>query len=195
LCVFLLSGSEILSKHYAKLWLFFSKYLRYLKSKIWPKFHRLLFLFIFLAFFTSFFFLFHLSKLIQKLLNFVYYFIGRIRDMWNNFFPNSAKYYLFFYYVQHFLFYFIYLYLSKNSENFYVLLFYGLEILLKDFRKSRNIFPQNYRHLKSKILHKFHRSLFFYIFFIIFDLFYPYFTYPNLSKSSKHFCGTLLYGL
>jgi len=137
--------------------------------------------------FHIFFFLFHLSKLIQKLLNFVYYFIGRIRDMWNNFFPNSAKYYLFFYYVQHFLFYFIYLYLSKNSENFYVLLFYGLEILLKDFRKSRNIFLQNYRHLKSKILHKFHRSLFFLYFFYHFWHLLSLFHLSELIKKFKTF--------
>jgi len=33
--------------------------------------------------------------------------------------------------------------LAKNSRNFYVFLFYGLEILSKSFGKSWNIFVKN----------------------------------------------------
>jgi len=33
--------------------------------------------------------------------------------------------------------------LSKNARNFYALLFYGLEILSKNFGKSGNIFKKN----------------------------------------------------
>jgi len=53
----------------------------------------------------------------------------------------------------------------KTSRNFYVFLFYGLQILSKNLRKSRNIFLKKYRHLKSKNLHKFHSLLF--VFFIV----------------------------
>jgi len=62
-------------KEFAKLWLFFEKKLRYLKSKISTKFHRLIFLFIFFSIFFSI----HLSKLVQKLWNFLKCFIGRVR--------------------------------------------------------------------------------------------------------------------
>jgi len=49
--VLLLFGSKILSKNSAKLWFFFQKKLRYLKSKFSTKFHRLLFLFYFFCIF------------------------------------------------------------------------------------------------------------------------------------------------
>ena len=49
---------------------FFKKKLRYLKSIILTKFHCLLFLFYFFSIF-GIFFLFHLSKLVQKLWNFL----------------------------------------------------------------------------------------------------------------------------
>jgi len=69
---------------------------------------------------------------------------------------------------------FVYLYLSKNSRNFYVFLFYGLEILSKNFEKSWNVFQKKYKHLKSKILHKFHRLLFVFLFFYHFgNVFFP----------------------
>jgi len=115
--------------------------------------------------------------------------------MWNLFFSKFCG--LLFFYFSHFIFNFVYLYFSTNSRNFYVFLFYGLEILSKNFGKSWNIFLKKYRHLKSKILHKFHRLLF--VFFLIFmqfsNLFFSYFTYLNLWKNYKQFCGALLYGL
>jgi len=83
----------------------------------------------------------------------------------------------------------------KNFGNCYVLLFYGLEILSKNFRKSWNIFLKKYRHLKSKILHKFHRLVVCVFLPFLTSLFFSHFTYPNLSKNSKRFCGSLLYGV
>jgi len=93
------------------------------------------------------------------------------------FFQNSMVYYLLFYFFLFLTFSFQF----RLSVNFYVFLFYGLEILSKNFGKLWNIFLKN-RHLKSKILHKFHRLLFF---FSILVIFFSYFTYPNLSKNSK----------
>ena len=61
-------------------------------------------------------------------------------------FQNSAVYCLFFIFLLFltFIFNFIYLYLSKNSRIFYVfILFYGLEILSKNFGKSWNVFQKN----------------------------------------------------
>ena len=69
--------------------------------------------------------------------------------------------FLFFYYFWDFIFNFIYLYLSKNSRNFYVFLFYGLEII-SEFWKIMEYYSKKYKHLESKILHKFHRLLFFF---------------------------------
>jgi len=100
-------------------------------------------------------------------------------DIWNTKFQqNSTVSYLFFFYFFYFWYFisnFVYLYLSTNCRNFYVFLFYGLEILSKNFRKSWNIFQKKNIHLKSKILHKFHRFLFvFFIFFYHFgNLFFP----------------------
>jgi len=146
-----LYGSEILSKNW----------------DIWnPKFQQnsivYYFFFTFLAF-LALCSLFHVPKLIQKLWNFLWCFIGRVRDFTNNFwkflkvllkkiliceicfFPKFCDLlfvFLFFYYFCHFIFNFVYMYLSKNARNFYVFLFYGLEILSKNFRKSWNIFQK-----------------------------------------------------
>jgi len=121
------------------------------------------FFFIFLAFLT-FCFLFLVSKLVQKLWNFLWCFIGRLRDFTNNlwkflkvllkkiliceifFFQNFTVYYLVFY--SFFIFDILFSISSictceKNSRNFYVFLFYGLEILSKNFGKSWNIFQKN----------------------------------------------------
>jgi len=116
ICVVLLYGSEILSKNFAKLWFFILKK----NWDIWnPKFQQnsivYYFAFIFLAF-LAFCFLFHLSKVFQKLWNFLKCFIARVRDFTNDlwkilkvllkkiliceiiFFQNSAVYFLFFYF-------------------------------------------------------------------------------------------------
>ena len=83
--------------------------------------------------------------------------------MWNIFFLNSAIYYLFYYYFWHFLFNFVYLYLSKNAGNFYVLLFYGLEILSKIFGKSWNLFLKNIDIWNPKLISN---SIIYYFLFI-----------------------------
>jgi len=59
-------------KKIAKLLVFFSKKkLRYLKSIISTKFHRLLFILYLFLLFLAFFFLFYLSKLVKKLWKFL----------------------------------------------------------------------------------------------------------------------------
>jgi len=69
------------------------------------------------------------------------------------------------------------MYFSKNSENFYVLLFYGLEILSKIFGKSWNIFLKNIDIWNPKL---FSNSIIYYLFFFyfinIFDVFFSNFT-------------------
>jgi len=92
---------------------------------------------------------------------------------------------LFFYFFSfwHFLFNFIYLYWSKNSGNFYVFFILWIRDFIKDFWKIMEHFSKKYRHLKSKILHKFHYLLF--VFFILLAFlmsFFLYFTYANLWK-------------
>ena len=62
---------------------FFQKKVRYLKSKISTKFHRLLFIFYFFTIFA--FFLFHVSKYVKKLWHFLSCFTGRVRDFTNDF--------------------------------------------------------------------------------------------------------------
>jgi len=68
---------------------------------------------------------------------------------------------------------------------------------IKEFWKIMEYFSKKYRHLKSKILHKFHRLLFvfFYYYFSILVIFVWYLTYPNLSKNYKHFCGAFIIGI
>jgi len=147
----------------------------------------------------AFCFLFHLSKLVQELWNFLWCFIWSVRDFTSDFwkilkvflkkywyvkyffFQNSAVYYLFFYFC-HFILNFVYLYLSKSSRNSYVFLFYGLEILSKNFGKSWNVYQKNIDIWNPKF---FINSIVYYMFFYSFSIlviFFSYFTDPNLSK-------------
>jgi len=214
---FLLYGSEILSKNSAKLRFFFSKKIEIFEIQNFKTNSIIYCFFIILLAFLVFCFLFHLSKLVQKLWNFLWCFIGRVRDFTNDFwkilkvllkkykyvkyffFQNSADYYLFFLgfcYFLHFIFNFLYLYLWKSSGYFYVFFILWIRDFIKEFWKITENFSKKYRHLISKILTKFHRLLFvFFYSFSILVIFSSYFTYPNLSKNSKHFCGALLYGL
>jgi len=64
--------------------------------------------------------------------------------------------------------------LSKNSENFYVLLFYGLEILSKIFGKSWNVFLKNIDIWNPKL---FTNSIIYYLFFYFISIFYVFFSY------------------
>ena len=83
------------------------------------------------------------------------------------FFQNFAVFYFFLLFLT-FCFLFHPCVLAKNSGNFDVVLFYGLEILSKNVGKSWNSFLKKYRHFKSKILHKFHCLLFLFLAFLIF---------------------------
>ena len=140
-------------------------------------------------------------------------FIGRIRDFTNNFwkilkvllkkiliceiffFQYSAVYYQFFYF---FIIFDILFSISSICTCQQILDFFMFFCFMdQTFWKIMEYFSKKYKHLKSKILHKFHRLLFvFSLFFYQFcNLFFSYFTYSNLSKNSKHFCAPLLYGL
>jgi len=98
-------------------------------------------------------------------------------DTWNNFFfQNSAVHYLFFYLFifLHFLFNFVCVFVNK----FWKFLFFFI-LWIKDFNKGfwkiMEHYSKKYRHLKSKILHKFHYLLFvfFICFFSILTSFFP----------------------
>jgi len=119
-------------------------------------------------------------------------------NMWNNFFfkiLQFTSFFLFFFYFWHFIFNFVYLYLSKNSRNFHVFLFYGLQILSMNFGKSLTIFLKNIDIWNPKCFINSIVYYLFYFFLSILVILLSYFTNPNLSKNSKHFCGVLLYGL
>jgi len=135
---------------------------------IWnPKFQQksivYYFFFIYLAF-LAFCFLFHLSKLLQKLWSFLKYFIGRVRDFANVFCEilkvllkkiMICKIFLFSKFcvlLFAFLFFFVIFDIlfssssistcQKIQEIFMFFLFFGLEILSKNFGKSWNIFQK-----------------------------------------------------
>jgi len=119
-------------------------------------------------------------------------------DMWIFFskFCGLLFFFCLFYYFWHCLFNFVYMYFSKNSENFYVLLFYGLEILSKIFGKLWNIFLKNIDIWNPKL---FSNSIIYYLFFFILltflTSFFPISPNQTCQKNSKYFCGALLYRL
>ena len=148
-------GSEILSKNW----------------DIWnPKFQQnsiiYYFFFIFLAF-LAYWLVFHVPKLVQKLWNFLWCFIGRVRDFTNNFwkflkvllkkywyaksffFQNSALYYLFFYLFLTFYFQFRLYVLVKKCLKFLCFLILSIRDFIKEFWKIMDYFSKKYRHLKS----------------------------------------------
>ena len=189
------------NKEFSKTIVFlFSKNLRYLKSKISPKFHRLVFFFYTFSIFDIFFFHF-LSKVVKKLWNFLLCFIGRIRDFINEFwkfldvllknidisnnlfFQNFAVYYLFF---SNILFSISSICTCKKFWKFLFSFILWIWDLSKNFRKSWKIFLKKYRYLKSKILHKFHCLLFVSLALLTF---FSYFAYPvyGFQKNWKIF--------
>ena len=133
-----------------------------MKSRIWTKFHRLLFLFYFFAF-LAFFFYFTYPNLSKNYGIFCSVLLEGLEILATNsgisksfvrkisiceiiIFVKIMRFTIYFFIFLLFLtffFNFVYLYLSKNSENFYVFLFYGLDILSKIFGKSWNIFLKN----------------------------------------------------
>jgi len=89
--------------------------------------------------------------------------------MWNIFFQNFTVYYFLIFLT--FIFQFRLSVLFKKFWNFYVILFYGLEILSKIFGKSWNIFLQNINIWNPKF---FINSIIYYLFFLAFlTSFYP----------------------
>jgi len=101
--------------------------------------------------------------------------------------PSFSTSFLVFMLFYHFVFYFTY----RN-------LFKKLSIFLWYFIGSVRGFTYNFWKI-LKVLFK--KILMWNIFFskfsfsILVIFFFSYFTYPNLSKNSKHFCDALLYGL
>ena len=158
---------------------------------IWnPKFQQIsivhYFFFMFLAFLT-FSFLFHLSKLVQKLWNFLKWFIARVRDFTNDFWKIlkvtfkkilmseillSPKFYgLLFVFIIFFIIFDILFSISsictrqKILQIFTFFLFYGLEILSYNFGKSWNIFLKDIEIWNKKFLIN---SIIYYLFFVFF---------------------------
>jgi len=134
--------------------------MRYLKYKISTKFHRLLFLFYFFSI------LFSISPIqtCPKIMEYFVVFIGRVRDFTNDFwkilkdifkkmiceidffFQNSLVYYLFLYFFIIFDILFSISFIctcQQILEIFIFFLFYGLEILSKNFGKWWNNFLKN----------------------------------------------------
>jgi len=73
-------------------------------------------------------------------------------------------FYFIFFYFWVFIFNIFNLYLLKKSRNFYVFLFYGLEILSKNFGKSWNIFLKHIDIWNPKF---FINSIVYYFFFLV----------------------------
>ena len=134
---------------------FYKKKLRHLKSKISTKFHCLLFLF---YSFSIFGILLAISRS-QTWQKIVEFFCGVSK------FCDLLFVFYFFYYFWHFIFNFVYLNLSKNARNFYVFLFYALEILSKNFGKSWNIFLKNIDTWNPKFIRN---SIVYYLFYSFF---------------------------
>jgi len=95
--------------------------------------------------------------------------------MWNIFFFKIQQFtiwfLLFFYYFWHFVFNFVYLYLSKKFRKFLCCFNLWIRDFIKEFWKIMEYFSKKYRHLKSKILLKFHRLLF--VFLAFWTSFFP----------------------
>jgi len=102
--------------------------------------------------------------------------------MWNNFFWKISRFTIcFFYYFWNFLFNFVYVYLSKNSGNFYVYFIYGLEILSKISKKSCNVFLKNIDIWNPKL---FTNSIIYYLFFFNFITIFYVFFFPISPNQS-----------
>jgi len=88
--------------------------------------------------------------------------------MWNNFFSKFRGLlfiFLFFYYFLHFLFNFVCVFVKK-FRKFLCFSILWIREFNKDFWKIIENFSKKYRHLKSKILHKFHYLLFAFLAFL-----------------------------
>ena len=170
-----------------------------MKSKISTKFNRLLSLF---YFFSSFSILFSISPIqtCSKIMKFFQYFIGRVRDFANDFwkilkvlfkkiiiceifffskFCGFLFVFLFFYYFRHFNV--VYLYLSKNSINFYV--FYSMDWrFYQRIWKIMEYFSKNIDIWNPKFFINF---IIYYLFFLFFYHFGNVFFLYHLSELVK----------
>ena len=170
-------GSEILSKNW-DIW----------NTKFQQNSIVYYFFFIFLAF-LAFCFLFHLSKLVQKLWNFLYCFIGTVRDFTHDFWKILKVllkeiwiYEIIFFskfWCLLFVFYFFIIFdilfsispICTCQQILEIFMFFILWIrdFIEEFWKIMEYFYKKYSHLKYKIVHRFHRLLF--VFFFIFSAF------------------------
>ena len=134
------------------------------------------------------FFLFRLSKLVKKLCNILQYFIRRNRDFINKFWKflkvllQKQRYvkYFFFKIPRSTICFFIFLLfltfsfqfrlsvLFKKFQKFLCFSILWIRDFIKEFWKIMEFFSKGYRHLKSKILHKFHCLLFVFFIFSVF---------------------------
>jgi len=157
-------------------------------------------LFILLAFLTSFFLILPIQtcqkilkifmvlyytdyRFYQRILENSWIFIEKNRDIWNTkHFQNSIVYYFLFYFFVFLKYFFLFFLpiITKKFLKFLCFLLYGSEILSKNSATLWFLFQENLIYLKSKISPNFHNLLFVSYFFSIFDIFFFYFTYPNL---------------
>ena len=115
--------------------------------------------------------------------------------MWNNFFLNSAVYYLCFRFLLFLTFSFqfrLYVFVKKFLK-FLCSFILWIRDFVKDFWKIVEHFSKIYRHSKSKIIHKFHYLLFVFFYYHFWRLFFPISPNQTCQKNSKYFCGALLY--
>jgi len=133
----------------------------------------------------AFCFLFHLSKLVQKLWNFLWWFIGRVRDFTSVFwkilkvlFKKISICEIFFFFSKFcgllfsfFLLLFLTFYFSISSictcqKILEIFIFFILWIrdFIKEFWKIMEYFSKKYRHLNPKF---FINSIVYYLFFFI----------------------------
>ena len=75
----------------------------------------------------------------------------------------------------------------KKIQKFLYFFILLIRDVIKDFWKIMEHFSKKYRHLKSKILHKFHRLLFVFLFFFIFDIFFSISSICTCQKNLEIF--------
>jgi len=187
LCCFILWIRDFINE-FCKTIVFFLKKVEIFEIQNSPKLHRLLFLFYFFTIFYIFFFFYCTYPNMWKnygifccvLLEWLPMITDFIKEFWKFlevlkkiyrymkyiFFQNSTGtiFFLFFLLFLTFSFLFHLSVLAKNFGNFYVLLFYGLEILSKNFRKLWNIFLQSINIWNPKF---FINSIVYYLFFFL----------------------------
>jgi len=117
----------------------------------------------------------------KKLWNFLWCFIGRIRDftndfwkilkvplknyihMWNILFSKFCD--LLFFFIFDILFSIWSICTCQKVLEIFMFFILWIRDFIKEFWKIMECFSKKYRHLKSKILHKFHRVLYVFLFF------------------------------